>query len=84
MKDIAPLGYKDHGLAANALDTSDTDLAANLRAWPGVRGLYLPDSVASYQAGGKTYLVTANDCLFYTSDAADDPPYIEYVRLRRL
>ncbi len=59
--DVLALGYKDHGLARNGLDVSDTDQAINIRAWPGVRGLYLPDSVASYSAGGKTYLVSANE-----------------------
>ncbi|MDO5692381.1 MAG: choice-of-anchor I family protein [Pseudomonadota bacterium] len=58
---ITPLGYKDHGVAGNELDVSDTDLKADIRTWPGVRGLYLPDSIASYQADGKTYLVTANE-----------------------
>ena len=92
VKDIAPLGYKDHGLAANALDISDTDLAANLRAWPGVRGLYLPDSVASYQAGGKTYLVTANEgdarawgegnSAYWTGDASKG--FVEEFRVKHL
>lgn len=65
--DILPLGYKDHGLAANALDLSDRDGAdeesgkVNIKAWPGVRGLYLPDAIGNYQADGKTYLVTANE-----------------------
>lgn len=65
--DILPLGYKDHGLAANALDLSDRDSAdeesgkINIKAWPGVRGLYLPDAIGNYQADGKTYLVTANE-----------------------
>lgn len=64
--EIAALGEKDHGKAGNELDVSDGDGKADLmkidiRTWPGVRGLYLPDSIASYSAGGKTYLVTANE-----------------------
>ncbi len=59
--DILPLGYKDHGMAGNEIDVSDTDRAANILAWPGVRGLYLPDAMASYKVAGKTYLVTANE-----------------------
>ncbi len=60
--DILPLGYKDHGLPGNELDASDTDGSTiNIRAWPGVRGMYLPDAMASYTAGGQTYLVTANE-----------------------
>lgn len=65
--DILPLGYKDHGLAGNGLDVSDLDGDVkdtgkiNIKTWAGVRGLYLPDSIASYQADNKTYLVTANE-----------------------
>ncbi|OVZ59926.1 alkaline phosphatase [Pigmentiphaga sp. NML080357] len=59
--DILPLGYKDHGLEANALDASDEPAKLNIRTYPGVRGMYLPDAIAAYAAGGKTYLVTANE-----------------------
>jgi hypothetical protein len=59
--DILPLGYKDHGRADNELDTSDEDGVINLRSWPGVYGMYLPDAMASYTVSGKTYLVTANE-----------------------
>ncbi|MBP6536237.1 MAG: choice-of-anchor I family protein, partial [Xylophilus sp.] len=59
--DVIALGYKDHGVAGNELDVSDTDLKADIKTWPGLRGLYLPDSISSYTVGGKTYLVTANE-----------------------
>lgn len=65
--DILQLGYKDHGLAANALDLSDLDNAdesagnINIKPWQGVRGQYMPDAIGNYQADGKTYLVTANE-----------------------
>lgn len=60
--DVLPLGYKDHGVAGNELDASDTDGGAiNIKTWPGVRGMYLPDAMASYTVGGATYLVTANE-----------------------
>lgn len=59
--DILPLGEKDHGLTGNELDVSDQDNAINIKTWPGVRGLYLPDAMASYTVGGVTYLVTANE-----------------------
>ncbi|MCW5670961.1 MAG: choice-of-anchor I family protein [Hydrogenophaga sp.] len=59
---VLPLGYKDHGVAGNELDASDTDGGTiNIRTWPGVRGMYLPDAMASYTVGGATYLVTANE-----------------------
>lgn len=59
--DVLPLGYKDHGVAGNELDVSDRDNTINIRTWAGVRGMYQPDSMASYTAGGQTYLVTANE-----------------------
>jgi hypothetical protein len=59
--DILPLGLKNHGVAGNELDVSDRDNAINIRTWAGVVGMYLPDSMASYSAGGQTYLVTANE-----------------------
>lgn len=59
--DILPLGFKDHGLAGNGMDVSDRDDTINIQRWAGVRGLYMPDSIASYRSNGKTYLVTANE-----------------------
>lgn len=59
---ILPLGTKDHGKAGNELDASDTDGSTiNIRTWPGVHGLYLPDAIASYKVKGRDYLVTANE-----------------------
>ncbi len=62
---IVPLGYKDHNVPGQGLDPSDKDAASNsginIANWP-VRGLYLPDGIASFRAGdGQTYLVTANE-----------------------
>jgi hypothetical protein len=59
---ILPLGFKDHGVAGNELDASDTDgQAINIRTWPGVQGMYQPDAIAAYKAKGRDYLVTANE-----------------------
>ena len=59
--EILPLGYKDHGVAGNGLDVSDEDGEINITTWPGVLGMYQPDAIAAYSAGGNTYLVTANE-----------------------
>lgn len=59
--DIYPMGYKDHGLAGQGLDPTDTDKKAEVKAWLGVRGLYMPDAIAAYEAQGKTWLVSANE-----------------------
>jgi Esterase-like activity of phytase len=44
----------------NGLDASDRDAKINIRQWP-VKGLYLPDAIAAYKVGGKTFLITANE-----------------------
>jgi hypothetical protein len=83
---VKPLGFKDHSLAGMGLDASDEDGGTNTNSgtplakianYP-VRGLYLPDAIASYQVGGKTYLITANE-----GDArADWPGFNEETRVR--
>ena len=63
--DIVALGYKDHGLAANALDFADSDGKSpviNITTAPNVLGMYQPDAIAAYKAAdGQTYLVSANE-----------------------
>lgn len=69
--ELYPLGYKDYGIAANALDVSDRDGPQdsngnptgkiNIQPWTGLVGMYQPDSIAHYTANGETYLVTANE-----------------------
>ena len=77
--EILPLGAKDHGLAENALDPSDRDGAHTLRTYEGLFGLYMPDAIQSYSAGGKTYLVTANE-----GDAREWGDYAEPSRVKDL
>ncbi|REE07886.1 putative secreted protein (Por secretion system target) [Winogradskyella pacifica] len=57
---ILPLGLKNHALAGNTLDTSDKTDFVFLSNWP-VKGMYMPDAMASYEVAGTTYLVTANE-----------------------
>jgi hypothetical protein len=60
VKEIVPLGYKNHAAAGNGLDPSDRDNATAIAAWP-VFGMYQPDAIASFTRNGTTYLVTANE-----------------------
>lgn len=83
--EIIGLDFKDHNLPRNKLDASDRDVPGssnngiiNIRNWP-VFGMYLPDAIASYTAGGKTYYVTANE-----GDARDWPGFAEEVRIGAL
>lgn len=57
---IDGLGFKDHSLPGNGLDASDQDGGINIRNWP-LKGVYMPDNVASYRVHGHTFLVTANE-----------------------
>lgn len=67
--DVAPLGYKDWGAAGLLIDTSDKDnsgltgASKNLQSYSGVplKGMYMPDTIASYTSAGQTYLVMANE-----------------------
>ncbi len=59
--EIMPLGFKDHGAPGNGLDVSDRDGAIDIRTYPGLYGIYMPDGMNAYSAGADTYLVTANE-----------------------
>ncbi len=62
---IYPLGLKDHSIAGNGFDASDRDLTSstgkiNIQNWP-VKGMYMPDAIASFTSGDVTYFITANE-----------------------
>ncbi len=69
--DIKPLGLKDYSLEGNGLDASDRDGntdnddesddgAINIGLEP-VFGLYMPDSIASFEVDGEAFYVIANE-----------------------
>lgn len=70
---ILGLGYKNHAILGNELDASNKDDSINIANWP-VRGLFMPDSIDTYQFAGVNYLVTANegDAREYITDADDE------------
>jgi len=76
---ILPFGTKDHSLPGNGMDTSDQDSLsganANIRTVP-VKGMYMPDAIASFTSGFKTYLVTANE-----GDAREYTAFTDVARL---
>ncbi len=57
---ILPLGTKDHSRRGQGLDPSDRDGAIRIGRWP-VLGMYQPDGIVTYEAGGRTFLLTANE-----------------------
>ena len=64
---IIGLGAKDFSQPGNTIDTNNNSIinfgSAN------VKGLYMPDGIAAYEAAGVTYLVTANEGDFREDDA---------------
>jgi hypothetical protein len=60
---------------SSGLDASDRDGKINIRQWP-VKGLYLPDAIASYKVGSKTFLITANE-----GDAREYDAFEEAIRV---
>ena len=77
--DIFSLGFKDHSLEGNGLDASDKDDVIDIRTFEGIKGIYMPDGLNSYSAGGTTYLVTANE-----GDAREWGDYAEPSRVKDL
>jgi hypothetical protein len=83
VKRIAALGTKDHNVAGSGLDPSDREISSSqgkvlIGNWP-VRGLYMPDGIASYSVGGVAYVVTANE-----GDARDYTGFAEEKRIKDL
>lgn len=83
---IKPLGFKDHSLAGMGMDVSDEDGGTDTNSGTPavkiipvpVKGMYMPDAIASYTVNGSTYLITANE-----GDArADWPGFDEETRVR--
>lgn len=62
-------------IRGNQLDASDRDDNINIRQWP-LKGVYMPDAIASYKVGNETFLVTANE-----GDAREWPGLTEPVRV---
>lgn len=59
----------------NGLDASDRDGKINIRQWP-VKGVFMPDAIAAYKFGAKTFLVTANE-----GDAREYDTFAEVARV---
>lgn len=73
--DIVGFGTKSYNTIQTAMDASDKDDLVNIRPWP-VLGFYQPDSIATYDVDGQTYLVTANE-----GDARDYDGFSEEERV---
>jgi len=72
------LGYKDFNLAENGIDISDKDGAVVFKPWK-VKGMFMPDAIASYTVNGTPYFVTANE-----GDAREYGSYADVKRLAKM
>lgn len=75
---IFPLGFKDYSKAENAIDVSDKDAIVAFSPWK-VKGLFMPDAIASYSVNGVNYFITANE-----GDAREYGDYADVKRLGKL
>ena len=63
---VVGLGVKDFSLAGNQIDPLNNGAVSFISA--NVKGLYMPDGIATYEANGATYLVMANEGDFREDD----------------
>jgi DNA-binding beta-propeller fold protein YncE len=64
---IVGLGAKDFSATGNQIDPLNNGTVSFIS--PSVKGLYMPDGIAAYQSGGRTFLVMANEGDFREDDA---------------
>ena len=72
--EVKALGFKDWG--TTPIDYTNEDKQPALRTLPGVYGMYQPDTLASYQWQGATFVVSANE-----GDSRDWEAYSEDIRV---
>ena len=59
--DIRSFGLVDRSLPGNEIDASNDDNAISLRNYDNLFGMRQPDSIASVEIGGQSYILTANE-----------------------
>lgn len=74
---INPLGFKDHSIDGQGIDPSNQD-GFNIRPVP-VHGMYQPDTIDVFEAGGQRYIMTANE-----GDARDYDGFSEQAEVKDL
>ena len=72
--EVKALGLKDW--SQYSMDYTNEDEVPSFRKLPGVYGLYQPDTIASYQWNGATFIVSANE-----GDSRDWDAYSEDIRV---
>lgn len=75
---VKALGFKDYSLAENSLDIQENG-TIEFKTYKNLYGMYMPDSIASYNLDAKTYLVTANE-----GDGREWGSYVNDVKISKL
>ena len=80
VENLISLGTKDHSITGNGLDASNKDDGIFISTWP-IKGMYLPDAIASFQSNDNTYLITANegDAREYLYDDANGEEVLSFI-----
>lgn len=73
--EVKALDFKDWG--NYQLDFTNKDEVPNFQSVPGLYGMYQPDTIASYQWNGATFILSANE-----GDSRDYDAYSEEVRVK--
>ncbi len=70
--ELKGLGFKDW--SSLQLDASDKDGGVNFKSYPGLYGMYQPDTISSFSWKGANFIATANegDAREYFFDTADE------------
>jgi len=58
---VKSYGAKSYETDSNNTIDIEEDGVINMKSYPGLFGLYMPDSISSYTSNGAAYLVTANE-----------------------
>jgi hypothetical protein len=74
---IDALGWKDHSVAGNGLDSSDQDGGISIQPRANVLGMYQPDALAAFEIDGHPFVLSANE-----GDAREYDGLVEAARLR--
>ena len=88
---VKSLGAKSYAPGNDAGNTIDIEEEGDIlmKAYPGLFGLYMPDTIASYKVDGETYFVTANEgdgreyCAATDPDC-DNPVFADEKKIKKL
>lgn len=87
VESLLPLGTVDHSKPGNGMDVSNRDDSIYISQWP-VKGMYLPDAIASFEVNGTTYLITANEGdareYLYDDNGNEELAFIDETRVKDL